>query len=73
MLTAILNICKAGDHIVSASTLYGGTVNLFKVNLKKMGIDVTFVDPDDSEENIIKAANENTKIIYGETIGYIRF
>ncbi|MBS6041803.1 MAG: O-acetylhomoserine aminocarboxypropyltransferase/cysteine synthase [Clostridium baratii] len=69
VLTAILNICKAGDHIVSASTLYGGTVNLFKVNLKKMGIDVTFVDPDDSEENIIKAANENTKIIYGETIG----
>lgn len=69
ILTAILNICKAGDHIVSASTLYGGTVNLFKVNLKKMGIDVTFVDPDDSEENIIKAANENTKIIYGETIG----
>ncbi|WWU65133.1 O-acetylhomoserine aminocarboxypropyltransferase/cysteine synthase [Clostridium baratii] len=69
VLTTILNICKAGDHIVSASTLYGGTVNLFKVNLKKMGIDVTFVDPDDSEENIIKAANENTKIIYGETIG----
>lgn len=69
VLTAILNICKAGDHIVSASTLYGGTVNLFKVNLKKMGIDVTFVDPDDSEDNIIKAANENTKIIYGETIG----
>lgn len=69
ILTAILNICKAGDHIVSASTLYGGTVNLFKVNLKKMGIDVTFVDPDDSEENILKAANENTKLIYGETIG----
>ena len=69
VLTAILNICKAGDHIVSASTLYGGTVNLFKVNLKKMGIDVTFVDPGDSEENVIKAANENTKIIYGETIG----
>ncbi|MGV3075850.1 O-acetylhomoserine aminocarboxypropyltransferase/cysteine synthase family protein [Clostridium baratii] len=69
VLTAILNICKAGDHIVSASTLYGGTVNLFKVNLKKMGIDVTFVDPGDSEENVIKAANENTKLIYGETIG----
>lgn len=69
VLTAILNICKAGDHIVSAATLYGGTVNLFKVNLNKMGIDVTFVDPDDSEENIIKAANENTKLIYGETIG----
>ena len=69
VLTAILNICKVGDHIVSAATLYGGTVNLFKVNLKKMGIDVTFVDPDDSEENIIKAANENTKLIYGETIG----
>ena len=69
ILTAILNICKAGDHIVSASTLYGGTVNLFKVNLNKMGIDVTFVDPDDSEENILKVANENTKLIYGETIG----
>lgn len=69
ILTAILNICKAGDHIVSASTLYGGTVNLFKVNLKKMGIDVTFIDPDDSEENILKVANESTKLIYGETIG----
>lgn len=69
ILTAILNICKAGDHIVSASTLYGGTVNLFKVNLNKMGIDVTFVDPDDSEENILKVANENTRLIYGETIG----
>ncbi|AIY85030.1 O-acetylhomoserine aminocarboxypropyltransferase/cysteine synthase family protein [Clostridium baratii str. Sullivan] len=69
VLTAILNICKAGDHIVSASTLYGGTVNLFKVNLKKMGIDVTFVDPDDSEDNILKAANKNTKLIFGETIG----
>lgn len=69
ILTAVLNICKAGDHIISASTLYGGTVNLFKVNLKKMGIDVTFVDPDDSEDNIIKASNENTKLIYGETIG----
>ena len=69
ILTAILNICKAGDHIISASTLYGGTVNLFKINLKKMGIEVTFVDPEDSIDDILKVAKENTKVLYGETIG----
>lgn len=69
ILNAVLNVCKAGDHIISSATLYGGTVNLFKVNLKKMGIDVTFVDPEDSVEGILKEARENTKLIYGETIG----
>lgn len=69
VLLAVLNICKVGDHIVSASSLYGGTINLFTVNLKKFGIDVTFVDPEASEEEILSATRENTKLIYGETIG----
>jgi O-acetylhomoserine (thiol)-lyase len=66
--TAILTLCKAGDHIVSASTLYGGTHTLLGVNLKKLGIDTTFVDPDDlaSFRNSIK---KNTKLIYAETLG----
>lgn len=69
VLYAILNICKVGDHIISAATLYGGTVNLFTINLKKMGIEVTFVDPEASKEEILACAKENTKVIYGETIG----
>ncbi len=66
--TAILTLCQAGDHIVSASTLYGGTHTLLGVNLKKLGIDTTFVDPDDhvSFKNNIK---KNTKLIYAETLG----
>lgn len=69
VLYAILNICKVGDHIISVSSLYGGTVNLFTVNLKKMGIEVSFVDPEASKEQILSYAKENTKAIYGETIG----
>ncbi|MGL4848688.1 MAG: O-acetylhomoserine aminocarboxypropyltransferase/cysteine synthase family protein [Clostridium sp.] len=69
ILNAILNICKAGDNVISACTLYGGTVNLFTVHLKNMGIEVRFINPEDSEEDIIKKADENTKLIYGETIG----
>lgn len=69
VLYAILNICKAKDHIISSASLYGGTVNLFTVNLKKMGIEVTFVDPEASKEEILSLARENTKAIYGETIG----
>lgn len=69
ILYAILNICKNGDHIISASTLYGGTVNLFTVNLKRMGIEVTFVDPEASKEEILAQARDNTRLIYGETIG----
>lgn len=65
---AILNIAGAGDEIVSASTLYGGTYNLFSVTFPKLGIKTTFVDPDDPE-NFRKAINSNTKAIYIETIG----
>jgi O-acetylhomoserine (thiol)-lyase len=65
---AILALCSAGDHIVSASTLYGGTYNQFNYTLRRLGIDVTFVDPSDPE-NFRRAIRENTKIIYGETLG----
>lgn len=69
VLYSILNLCSVGDHIISASTLYGGTINLFTVNLKKMGIEVDFVDPEASVEEILSKSKENTKLIYGETIG----
>lgn len=65
--TAILTICEAGDHIVSTSTLYGGTVTQFKYTFPKLGITVTLVDPSDPE-NFRRAIQPNTKIIYGETI-----
>ncbi|MCO7127171.1 O-acetylhomoserine aminocarboxypropyltransferase/cysteine synthase [Sporolactobacillus shoreicorticis] len=65
---SILNVANSGDHIVAASTLYGGTYELFNVTLKKLGIDVTFVDPDDPE-NFRAAIRDNTKALYGETIG----
>lgn len=69
ILYAVLNICKSGDHLISVSSLYGGTVNLFTVHLKNFGIEVTFVDPEASEEEILSQAKENTKLVYGETIG----
>jgi O-acetylhomoserine (thiol)-lyase len=65
---SILNVASAGDEIVAATTLYGGTYELFSVTLKKLGIKVTFVDPDDPE-NFRKAITDKTKAIYGETIG----
>ncbi|MBV4420383.1 O-acetylhomoserine aminocarboxypropyltransferase/cysteine synthase [Clostridium tyrobutyricum] len=65
---SILNVASAGDNIVSVSTLYGGTYELFSVTLKKLGISVTFVDPDDPE-NIRKAITDKTKAVYAETIG----
>ncbi|HNE05042.1 MAG TPA: O-acetylhomoserine aminocarboxypropyltransferase/cysteine synthase [Anaerolineales bacterium] len=65
--TAILTICEAGDHIVSTSLLYGGTVTQFKYTFPKLGITVTLVDPSDPE-NFRRAIQPNTKIIYGETI-----
>ena len=65
---AVFNICSAGDHIVSAATIYGGTSNLFTVTMKKQGIDVTLVDPDAPEEEIKKAFRPNTKAVFGETI-----
>lgn len=65
--TAILTICEAGDHIVSTSMLYGGTVTQFKYTFPRLGITVTLVDPSDPE-NFRRAIQPNTKIIYGETI-----
>ena len=61
-------ICNAGDHIISAATIYGGTSNLFTVTMKKQGIDVTLVDPDAPEEEIEEAFRPNTKMVFGETI-----
>jgi O-acetylhomoserine (thiol)-lyase len=65
---AILALCGAGDHIVSASTLYGGTFNQFNYTFPRIGIEVTFVDPSDPE-NFRRAIRDNTKILYGETLG----
>ena len=66
---AVLNICKAGDHIVCLSTVYGGTVNLFGSTLRNLGIETTFVSPEASEEKIKNCFKENTKILFGETLG----
>lgn len=65
---SILNICSAGDHIISAATIYGGTSNLFTVTLQRMGIECTLVDPDLSEEELEKYFKPNTKAVFGETI-----
>lgn len=65
---AVMNILHAGDHMVSTATIYGGTVNLFAVTMKKMGIEVTFVDADASDEEIQKAFRPNTRAMFGETI-----
>lgn len=65
---AVFNICEAGDHLVCASTIYGGTFNLFGVTMKKLGIECTFVDADAPEEEIQKAFRPNTKCMFGETI-----
>ena len=65
---AIFNICQAGDHFITASTIYGGTFNLFGVTLKKLGIECTFIDPDWDDERIEAAFRPNTKCFFGETI-----
>ena len=65
---ALFNICECGDHIVASSSIYGGTFNLIAVTMKKMGIDVNFVSPDASEEELNAAFRENTKAMFGETI-----
>ncbi|MDD6192576.1 MAG: O-acetylhomoserine aminocarboxypropyltransferase/cysteine synthase [Lachnospiraceae bacterium] len=65
---ALFNICGAGDHIVSSTSIYGGTFNLISVTMKRMGIDVTFVDPDATEEELMAAFKPNTKAMFGETI-----
>ncbi|MEG2820026.1 MAG: PLP-dependent transferase, partial [Muribaculaceae bacterium] len=58
----------AGDHLVCSSTIYGGTYNLFNVTLRKFGIETTFVNADDSQDEIAKAFKPNTKALFGETI-----
>lgn len=65
---AVFNLCSAGDHFVSTSHIYGGTFNLFAVTMKKMGIDVTFVDQDADADTIMAAFRPNTKLLFGETI-----
>ena len=67
-MMALLTILKQGDELVSASTLYGGTVSQFAVNFKRMGIKTTFVDPDDPQ-NFERAITNKTKALYGETVG----
>ena len=68
ILISILNILGAGDHFISTSKIYGGTINLFSVTLKKFGIECTFVDQDLPEEELQKYFKENTKAVYGETL-----
>ena len=65
---AAFNLCSAGDHIISSSTVYGGTFNLFSVTMKRMGIECTFVDPDCSDEELEAAFRPNTKMVFGESI-----
>lgn len=65
---ALFNICSCGDHIVASSSIYGGTFNLIDVTMRKMGIDVTFISPDCTDEELNGAFQENTKVVFGETI-----
>jgi len=65
---ALFNICSCGDHIVSSSSIYGGTFNLISVTMAKMGIETTFVAPDCTEEELRAAFRPNTKCVFGETI-----
>lgn len=65
---AIFNICECGDHLICSSSIYGGTFNLIGVTLPKMGIEVTFVSPDCSDEELNAAFKNNTKLVFGETL-----
>lgn len=65
---SVFNIASCGDHVVSSSTIYGGTYNLFAVTMKRMGIDFTFISPDCTEEELNAAFRPNTKAVFGETI-----
>jgi len=66
---AILNICNSGDHVVACSTIYGGTFTLLSSSLKKIGIETSFFGPDSTEDEILSLFKDNTKAIFGETIG----
>ncbi len=65
---ALFNVCECGSHIVASSSIYGGTFNLISVTMKKMGIDVTFVSPNASEDELNAAFKDNTRAVFGETI-----
>lgn len=65
---ALFNICECGSHIVASSSIYGGTFNLISVTMAKMGIEVTFISPDCSEEELNAAFKDNTRAVFGETI-----
>ncbi|MEE0871883.1 MAG: O-acetylhomoserine aminocarboxypropyltransferase/cysteine synthase family protein [Ruminococcus sp.] len=65
---ALFNICETGSHIIASSAIYGGTYNLLGVTMKKMGIDVTFVDQDLPEEELAKLFRDNTRAVFGETV-----
>ena len=65
---ALFNVCEAGSHIVASSSIYGGTFNLIAVTMKKMGVDVTFVSPKATEEELNAAFQDNTRAVFGETI-----
>ncbi|MDZ4993639.1 bifunctional O-acetylhomoserine aminocarboxypropyltransferase/cysteine synthase [Clostridium perfringens] len=69
VLLAVLNICKAGEHIVVLSTVYGGTFNLLGATLKNLGIEASFISPDCSEEELHECIKDNTKLIIGESLG----
>ncbi len=68
-LVAFLNICNAGDHVIAATNIYGGTYNLLSVSLARLGIETTFIDQDISVDEIVKYAKPNTKALFGETLG----
>ena len=65
---SVFNVASQGDHVISSSSIYGGTYNLFAVTMKRMGIEFTFVDPDCTEEELNAAFKPNTKAVFGETI-----
>lgn len=67
-MMAVLNITSSGQNIVSLSSIYGGTINLFAVTMKRMGVEVRFITPDMSDEEAEKYIDENTRLIFGETI-----
>ncbi|MEC3127825.1 PLP-dependent transferase, partial [Bacillus tropicus] len=69
IMLAVLNICSSGDHLLCSSTVYGGTFNLFGVSLRKLGIDVTFFNPNLTADEITALANDKTKLIYAESLG----
>ncbi len=67
-LFAVVNLCRAGDHIVCANNIYGGTFNLFGATLKNLGIDITFVSPSATDEELERAFRPNTKLLFGESL-----